>query len=62
MQNFVETNCEDVGEHFAREAISIHLGDSEPHNIYGTATDAEEQELTELGVDYTKLRLPRFDD
>lgn len=62
LQRLIKDHFEDVGGDFAEEALAIHVGDTEPKNIAGTMTEEEEQELDELEVPYTKLRLPRFDD
>ena len=58
----IDTLCEDVGPRFADEAIAMELGESEPRPIQGKTTPEEERELTELGIPFQKVRLPRFDD
>lgn len=56
--DFVEKNFEDVGCEFAKEALKIHYGVSEPRNIRGVSTQAEEKLLKEEGVDVLKVPLP----
>ncbi len=53
--NFVEKNFDDVGCNFAKEALKIHYGASEPRNIRGVSTDQEEKTLKEEGVDFFKV-------
>lgn len=55
---FVEKNFDDVGSNFAREALKIHYGATEPRNIRGVSTLAEEKILTDEGVKYLKVPLP----
>ncbi len=62
VRQVVEESFEDVGPHFADEAVSIYLGDSEERPIRGTATEEEEADLQELGIEFNKVALPRFDD
>ncbi|MBN1944816.1 MAG: DUF1178 family protein [Bradymonadales bacterium] len=62
IQEILDRHFEDVGSHFYDEAIAIHLGEANPRNLKGTASPQEEEELTELGVPFGKIRLPRFDD
>jgi hypothetical protein len=58
----VEENCDYVGENFAEEARKIHYGETEARGIYGEATDAQHQELTEEGVEVARIPwLPRSD-
>ncbi|MFN3534171.1 MAG: DUF1178 family protein [Desulfatiglandales bacterium] len=59
LYDFVEKNFEDVGPEFAKEALKIHYGISEPKNIKGTATKEEEAILEEEGVNF--IRLPKPD-
>ncbi len=51
----IEENFENVGEGFAEEVIRIFTGESEERNIYGTATDEEQEELIEEGILFVKL-------
>jgi len=51
----VESNCDYVGERFAEEARRIHYGETDPHGIYGEASDTESQELTEEGIEFGRI-------
>ena len=55
---FVETNFDNVGTNFAKEALKIHYGAAEPRNIRGTSTDEEEKVLKKEGVDFIKFPVP----
>lgn len=56
---FVEKNFDNVGCDFAKEALKIHYGASEPRNIRGVSTEEEEKVLKEEGVDFIKLPIPQ---
>jgi hypothetical protein len=47
-----------VGDRFAEEARSIHLGESEARAVHGSATAAEAKSLVEEGVPVAPLPLP----
>lgn len=49
--DWVEKNCEDVGEKFATEVRAMHYGDKEERNIHGTASQEETQSLLKEGID-----------
>ncbi len=55
MQAAVEENCDYVGDRFADEARSIHLGETEPRGIYGEATPAEAAALRDDGIEVAAL-------
>ena len=55
---FVEENFENVGCDFAKEALKIHYGVSEPRNIRGSSTEDEENMLREEGIQVFKVNLP----
>jgi len=55
---FVKSNFDDVGCDFAKEALKIHYGASEPRNIRGVSTTEEENTLKEEGVTYFKIPMP----
>lgn len=61
VRDYIDKNFEDVGPRFAEETLKMHYGDIENKNIKGTATEAEERELIEEGVEFFKLSLPKFD-
>lgn len=56
--DFVERHFDNVGPDFAKEALKIHYGASEPRNIRGTSTEAEEKVLKQEGVEFVKFPLP----
>lgn len=56
--DYVKNNFDNVGCDFAKEALKIHYGTSEPRNIRGVSTKAEEKTLKEEGVDFFKIPLP----
>ena len=53
--DFVEKNFDNVGCDFAKEALKIHYGASEPRNIRGVSTKDEEKTLKEEGVQFFKI-------
>ncbi len=59
MADFVESNFDNVGCEFAKEALKIHYGASEPRSIRGTSTPDEEKTLKEEGIDFIKIPLPQ---
>lgn len=60
VRRHVEDNCEYVGERFAQEARSIHLGETEHRDIYGEASDDQVADLREEGVEFMRIPwLPR---
>ena len=58
LQNFVEKNFEDVGTDLAKESLKIHFGVTEPRNIRGITTEAEEKELQKEGIELLKIPMP----
>lgn len=62
MRRQIETNCDYVGPRFAEEARRIHYGETDPHGIYGEATDTESRELTDEGIKFGQIPwVPRTD-
>jgi len=57
--DFFENNFDNVGCDFAKEALKIHYGASEPRSIRGTSTLEEEKTLKEEGIDFIKIPLPQ---
>ena len=51
-------NSEWVGDRFAEEARSIHLGETEPRPVHGNATAAEAKSLIDEGVPVAPLPRP----
>ncbi|MCP4112729.1 MAG: DUF1178 family protein [Desulfobacteraceae bacterium] len=60
--DFADKNFDDVGCDFAKEALKIHYGVSEPRNIKGVSTDQEEKILKEEGIQFLKLPIPPQSD
>ena len=58
IQEYVARNFDDVGCDFAKEALKIHYGVSEPRNIRGQSTHEEEKILEKEGIDFLKFPLP----
>jgi hypothetical protein len=55
LQEFLEKNFDDVGCDFAKEALKIHYGVSEPRNIRGVSTEKEEKVLKDEGIKFVKI-------
>jgi len=60
ISDYVESNFDNVGTDFAKEALKIHYGVTEPRNIRGISTKQEEDTLREEGVQFFKF--PGTDD
>jgi len=60
--DFVEKNFDNVGCDFAKEALKIHYGASEPRNIRGFSTKEEEKTLKKEGVQFFKVPVPVMPD
>jgi hypothetical protein len=60
--DFVEKNFDDVGCDFAKEALKIHYGASEPRNIRGVSTKEEEKTLKNEGIQFFKIPIPVLPD
>ena len=56
--DFMDKNFDNVGCDFAKEALKIHYGASEPRNIRGSSTPEEEKTLKEEGIEFFKLPSP----
>jgi len=62
MRGEIEKNCDYVGPGFAEEARRIHHGEVEPRGIYGEATEAEREALSDEGIEVGRIPwLPRAD-
>jgi hypothetical protein len=59
---FVENNFDNVGCDFAKEALKIHYGATEPRNIRGVSTKEEEKTLKEEGIQFFKIPMPATHD
>ncbi|WP_046864245.1 DUF1178 family protein [Microvirga massiliensis] len=60
LRDHVEKHAENVGDRFAEEARSMHLGEIEHRSIYGQASPTEARELIEEGIEI--LPLPMLPD
>lgn len=59
---FVESNFDDVGTEFTKEALKIHYGVSKPRNIRGISSPEEEKLLEKEGVPLFKVPLAEKPD
>jgi len=55
---FVKNNFDNVGADFAKEALKIHYGATEPRNIRGVSTKDEEKTLEDEGIQFIKIPIP----
>ena len=62
LADYVEKNYDDVGCDFAKEALKIHYGATEPRNIRGQSTDEEEKTLKKEGIKFFKIPSPPATD
>lgn len=62
LTDYVEKNFENVGSNFAKEALKIHYGASEPKNIRGTTTGEEDKILKDEGVPVIRFEAPKDSD
>ncbi len=60
--HYVENNFDNVGPDFAREALKIHYGASEPRNIRGVSTPEEEKTMEKEGIKFFKIPMPPQQD
>jgi hypothetical protein len=62
LRRHIEKTCDDVGDRFAEESRRMHYGEIERRDIYGEATEAEAEALSEEGVAFARIPwLPRSD-
>ena len=55
IKNYVEKNCENVGENFAVEARKISKGETRVRDIYGKASRKETEELQDEGIEIAAI-------
>ena len=55
IRSYVEKNCENVGDNFAKEARMINEGSTEARGIYGKASKEEAEELIDEGIDLAAI-------
>ena len=53
--DYVNKNFDNVGCDFAKEALKMHYGVTEPRNIRGVSTKEEEKVLTKEGIQFFKV-------
>jgi hypothetical protein len=58
ISDYVEKNFDNVGCNFAKEALKIHYGASEPRNIRGFSTGDEEKLMKKEGIQFFKVPTP----
>ena len=56
---YIETNFEEVGVEFTKEALKMHYGVADKRNIRGSSTEEEEKILKEEGVEFYKIPFPK---
>lgn len=61
LHEYMDKTFEDVGSKFAEVALRIHSGEEDVRNIKGTTTEREEAVLSEEGVPFVKIPIPKFD-
>jgi hypothetical protein len=58
----IEASCDYVGGRFAEEARKIHYGETEARGIYGETSDEQARELTDEGIEFSRVPwLPNLD-
>jgi hypothetical protein len=62
IMEFFDKNFDNVGSDFAKEALKIQYGVSEPRNIRGVSSDEEEKILRKEGVKFMKIPIPTSSD
>ena len=55
LRNYIEKNCEYVGDRFTHEARSIHYDKKNSKGIYGKASPKETKELLEEGIEISTI-------
>ena len=54
-RKYIEQNCTNVGDNFAKEARNIHYDKKSSKGIYGKASKKETEELLEEGIEITTI-------
>ena len=55
MRKYIEKNCENVGDNFAKEARDIQNGISQSRGIYGRTSPKEAEELIDEGIEISSI-------
>jgi hypothetical protein len=62
LRRHVEKNADYVGGKFADEARQMHYGEKARRNIYGEATSQDAKELSEEGIEFSRIPwMPKHD-
>jgi hypothetical protein len=62
LRRHVEKNADYVGGKFADEARQMHYGEKERRNIYGEASNQDAKELSEEGIEFSRIPwMPKHD-
>jgi hypothetical protein len=62
LRDYVEKNCEFVGDKLSEKAKELYYDKKSKKSIYGTATDEEREELAEEGINIVTLPWARKDN
>ena len=54
-RSYIEKNCEDVGDNFAKEARLISKGESKERSIYGKVNNKDAEKLLDEGIEITPI-------
>ena len=54
-RSYIEKNCEDVGDNFAKEARLISKGESKERSIYGKVNSKDAEKLLDEGIEITAI-------
>ena len=54
-RSYIEKNCEDVGDNFAKEARLISKGESKERSIYGKVDNKDAEKLLDEGIEITAI-------
>jgi hypothetical protein len=55
IRTYIEKNFEDVGTDFAKEALKMHYGVSDPRGIRGVSSESDDDMLRKEGITFFKL-------
>jgi len=58
IHRLIETNFDNVGSDFAKEALKIHYGVKKPRNIRGSSTEEDDKMLKKEGIPFVKFPYP----
>ena len=55
MREYIEKNCEFVGDNFSKKVREVYYDKKTNKSIYGTTTSKEREELAEEGIDLVSV-------